>query len=127
MQVAKRYALTAALGISTEETIEGDSKAHKVIHSSQDQTDPFQDGDGIRAPHGAKVSASMSKEEMAKESARAIIAQFEEVKTEKGLEGVWKRNERFIEVFKEKYDPIFQDIYDAFNENLRMFQEGDAA
>lgn len=127
MQVAKRYAMTSVLGISTEETIEGDEKAHKTIHSNpQPDADPFIEADGIRAPHGAKVTAKMSKADLAAESARAIIAQFGEVKTEKGLNGVWSRNERFINVFKENYDSLFNDVYDAFNEHLRQFQE-DAA
>ena len=124
IQVAKRYAMCAALGISTEETIEGDEKAHKTILSGgrEQQSDPFIEDDGIRAPHGAKVTASMSKEQKAKEAGRAIIAQFDDVKTEKGLNGVWSRNQRFIDVFQSDYDAIFQDVYDAFNSRLHAIE-----
>ena len=115
VQVAKRYALTADLGISTEETIEGDARGHKVVSPHPVAADPFIENDGIRAPVGAKVNSSMSKREMAEESARAIEAQFGEVKTIKGLNGVWNRNERFIDVFKERHDDLFQNIYDVFN------------
>lgn len=124
IQVAKRYAMCAALGISTEETIEGDEKAHKTVHrgGQDEQPDPFIEADGIRAPHGAKVTASMSKAEKAAEAGRAIIAQFDDVKTEKGLNGVWSRNQRFIDVFQSDYDQIFQDVYDAFNARLHSIE-----
>ena len=125
MQVAKRYALTAALGISTEETIEGDERAHKTVHSGgagQSDSNPFIEDDGIRAPIGAKITASMSKADAAKEAARAIEALFEEPKTRKGLEGVWSRNQRFIDVFKDEYDSLFQNVYDAFNARLHELE-----
>ena len=125
IQVAKRYALTAALGISTEETIEGDARGHKVISPQPVTQDPFIENDGIRAPVGAKVNAKMSKREMAEESARAIEAQFDEVKTVKGLNGVWNRNERFIEVFKERHDDLFQNIYDHFNSMVAKLEVGE--
>lgn len=122
VQVAKRYAMTAILGISTEETIEGDARAHKTVVESQ-KSDPFIEPDGIRAPHGAKVNAKMNKREMAEESARAIEEQMDKVKTAAGLNGVWNRNERFIEVFKERHDDLFQNIYDKFHSLMEQYNE----
>lgn len=125
MQVAKRYALTAMLGISTEETIEGDEKAHrKAQMEGSKSSDPFEEDDGIRAPHGAKVTAGMTKREMAEEAARAIEAQMDKVKTPAGLNGVWNRNERFIAAFQERHDDLFQNIYDKFH-SLLGAMEGD--
>jgi hypothetical protein len=123
-QVAKRYALTGVLGISTEETIEGDAKGHKVLNSPEAK-DPFHEPDGIRAPRGAIIKDGMTKEAMAEEAARAIEAQMDEVKTAYGLNGVWSRNERFIEKFKESYDPLFQNIFDKFHARMEAFGEPD--
>lgn len=125
VQVAKRYALTAALGISTEETIEGDEKAHKKIvqNEAESNHDPFNEPDGIRAPHGAKVNAQMTKRQLAEEAARAIEAQMDEVKTAVGLNGVWNRNDRFIAKFQSDYDDLFQSIYDKFHSLMAGYED----
>ncbi len=127
VQVAKRYALGAALGVSTEETIEGEEKAHKTIENGGMSRDPFNDADGIRGPHGAKLNADMTPREMAEESARAIEAQFDAVKTAVGLNGVWNRNEIFISRFQENYDDLFQNIYDKFHSLMGQLNDGEAA
>lgn len=129
VQVAKRYALGAALGVSTEETIEGDEKAHKTVLQGREPEDPFVEEDGIRAPHGAKMTKGMGKREMAEEAARAIEAQMDEVKTAVGLNGVWNRNDRFIAKFQQDYDDLFQNIFDKFHSrmaDLEQPQEGAA-
>lgn len=118
VQAAKRYALTAILGISTEETVEGDSrrKEYKI-------NDDFQDGDGVRMPRGAKVTKGMTPAQMAEEAARAIIAQFSEPKTQAGISGAWDRNTVFIEHLAAKYDHLYQNILDAFSAAMEAKEE----
>ncbi len=122
MQVAKRYSMGAALGVSTEETIEGDAKAHKTVVSNEPKKDPFIEGDGLRAPHGAKVNSKMSPREMAEEAARAIEAQLQEVKTAAGLNGVWNRNENFISAMQERHDDLFQSVFDKFHSLMESME-----
>ena len=115
MQVAKRYALTAALGISTEETVEGDPKAIRNQQNRPKLDEDFGTEDGIRSPAGAVLKEGMTPREKAEEYARAIEAQFDEVKTIVGLNGVWNRNDIFIARFQDAYDDLFQSIYDKFH------------
>ena len=115
VQVAKRYALTAALGISTEETVEGDPRAHRREPAAQD--DPgtvnpeFETPDGVRHPVGAKFTPKMTPREKAVEAQRAIVAQLDEAKTEKGLSGAWGRNEMFIEALRDRHADLFDNLY----------------
>lgn len=119
VQVAKRYALTAALGISTEETVEGDPKAQRFQKETKGApnalNENFETPDGVRLPRGAKFTAKMTQREKAVEAARAIEAQFDEVKTVVGLNGVWNRNQMFIDRLSEAHDDLFQSIYDKFH------------
>lgn len=119
-QLAKRYALSAALGIATEESIEGDPKGHRTEpkNGQPEGTDPFREEDGLRAPRGAKISADMTPRQMAEEAARAIEAQMDDPKTPVGLNGVWNRNERFIERMQQRHDDLFQSIYDKFHSRM---------
>ncbi len=126
MQMAKRYAMNAALGISTEESIEGDEKAHKTIHQGKNNLapkDPWNEEDGIRAPIGAKVNAKMTPRQIAEESARAIEALLDEPKTAQGLNGVWNRNDAFIAAFQERHEDLFQNIFDKFHERMSALEE----
>lgn len=121
VQLAKRYALTAALGITTEETVEGDPR-----FSSKKLPDPvtetFETPNGIRMPKGAKWTQSMTKRQLAEEAARAIAAQFDEPKTEVGLNGAWSRNEGFIEMLKDRHSDLYQEVFDAFEIRLNQME-----
>lgn len=121
VQAAKRYALTAMLGISTEETVEGDAR-RKDFQINDD----FETGDGVRMPRGAKVTKSMTQAEKAAEAARAIMEQFKEAKTAVGVSGAWDRNAVFIEHLAKKYDAHYQNVLDAFSAAMDAFSE-DAA
>jgi len=118
VQMAKRYALTAAIGITTEETVEGDPKAqrgHDDKSCTMDMNENFETPDGIRTPRGAKFTENMTPRQKAEEAARAIEAQFDDVKTVVGLNGVWNRNQKFIDALADRQDDLFQNIYDKFH------------
>jgi hypothetical protein len=120
IQVAKRYALTAMLGVSTEETVEGDVN-RKISAIVDPMNDKFETGDGRRLPVGAKVTADMTPRQIAQEAARAIVEQFRAVKTGKGLSGAWDRNAAFIDKLAEKNDDLYQDLLDVFQTLLEGF------
>jgi hypothetical protein len=121
VQVAKRYALTAALNISTEETVEGDPKAQRFARETKEAPNPlnmdehFETPDGIRSPKGARFTKEMTPRQKAEEAARAIEAQFDEVKTVVGLNGVWNRNQAFIDALSDGHGDLFQSVYDKFH------------
>lgn len=116
VQVAKRYALTAFLGITTEETVEGNIRTGRDL--PEPINDKFETGDGIRLPRGAKIEKGWPTEKIAAEVRRAISQQFTEVKTQKGLEGVWDRNAAFIEKLRDKHPPLFSDLFDEFQKYM---------
>ena len=118
VQAAKRYALTAMLGISTEETVEGDAR-RKDFQINDD----FETGDGVRMPRGAKITKAMTQTEKAAEAARAIMAQFLEAKTAPGVSGAWDRNAVFIEHLARKYDAHYQNVLDAFSAAMDAFAQ----
>jgi len=122
VQVAKRYALTAALGITTEETVEGNARTGGDNAARID--DKFQSGDGIRLPRGAKWDAKMSPRQLAEEAARAIEEQFREVKTSAGMDGVWSRNSMFIEKFRDNHPDLYSNLFDIYQ---MMSDEKDAS
>jgi ERF superfamily len=112
VQVAKRYALTAMLGISTEETVEGDHRRKEGMPEGINEN--FETGDGIRMPRGAKFTKDMTTREKAVEAARAIEDQFDEAKTAVGVSGAWDRNSKFIDLLAEKHDDLYQNLMDKF-------------
>lgn len=113
IQVAKRYALTAMLGISTEETVEGDHRRKEGMPEGINEN--FETGDGIRMPRGAKFTKDMTPRDKAVEAARAIEAQMEEAKTPVGVSGAWDRNGKFIDLLAEKHEDLYQNIFDKFH------------
>lgn len=113
VQVAKRYALTAMLGVSTEETVEGDTN-RRLAHIVDPINEKFEVGDGVRMPAGAKFTQGMTPRQKAEEAARAIAAQFRDAKTGKGLSGGWDRNSMFIDLLAAKHDDLYQNVLDEF-------------
>ncbi len=129
IQVAKRYALTAMIGVSTEETVEGDV-TRKLATIVDPINERFEVGDGVRMPAGAKFTKDMTPRQKAEEAARAISAQFRDTKTGKGLSGAWDRNSIFIDLLAERHDDLYQNVLDEFQalmETHNPIAEGNAA
>jgi hypothetical protein len=116
VQVARRYSMCAALGISAEETLEGDYSRKRGLPEAINEE--FETGDGVRMPVGAKFKRDMTARQKAEEAARAIIEQFEGVKTQVGVNGVWSRNEDFIALLQEKHDDLYAQVFDAFERHM---------
>ena len=112
VQVAKRYALTALIGVSTEETVEGDMSRKATTRG--EMTEAFETGDGVTMPRGAKFTKDMTNRQKAQEAARAIEEGFRAVKTAQGLSGAWDRNAVFIDLLAAKHDDLYQNVVDVF-------------
>lgn len=121
---AKRYALTALLGVATEESVEGDHSARrKVTREDLGMDENFETGDGIRLPAGCKVAHDAPPRKKAEAAAEAIINQFQEPKTQVGVNGVWNRNQAFIDVLAEKHNDLYQSVFDAFHARMEGLEE----
>ncbi len=101
---ARRYGLSAILGVAAEETIEGD----KSTTAGKNFEDP--DRDGIMSVRGAKNTQGATPAELARSYAEAIEEQIGEAKTMKGLEGVWNRNEKVIHRLQDSYLGDYENV-----------------
>ena len=116
VQVARRYSMCATLGISAEETLEGDTSRKRGLPENIDAN--FSTSDGIRMPAGAKFKPDDSPRQKAQAAADAIVSQFDEVKTQRGLHGVWSRNEDFITILQEKHSDLYDNVFEAFHRHM---------
>ena len=106
---ARRYGLSAMLGIAAEETIEGD-KSNKAAGKGFE--DP--DRDGIISVRGAKPKENATEADLARSYATAIEDQIGEAKTPKGLEGVWSRNEKVINRLQDAWPSDYSNVFDCY-------------
>ncbi len=104
--LARRYALSAMLGVAAEETIEGD-KGGKAT-AGKNFEDP--ERDGILGVMGAKNTKGASTAELARSYGEAIEDQIGEARTIKGLEGAWSRNEKVINRLQDSYLGDYENV-----------------
>jgi hypothetical protein len=120
VQVAKRYSLQAALGISTEETIEGDKRERRDQGGLSENFEDEENGVGVRnvqVPHNATPA------QKARAYADGIIAAIKAAKTAKGADGVWSRNEAVIDRLAASYPMEHGDVLDVFSAKIRSFED----
>ncbi len=106
--LARRYGLSALLGIAAEETIE--------VDKPMPTKDSFEstDRDGILSVRGAVVPDGATKAEKARILADAIEVQIGDAATKAGLPGVWKRNKEVIDVLQDHFSADFSNVYDCY-------------
>ena len=105
---ARRYGLSAMLGIAAEETIEGD----KSKSAGENFKDP--DRDGNLSVRGAKNTQGATEAQLARCYGIAIEEQIGEAKTLKGLEGVWERNLKVINRLQDKWSSDYSNVFDVY-------------
>ena len=105
---ARRYGLSAMLGIASEETVEGD----KSTTAGENVEDP--DRDGILSVRGAKNKPGATEAELARSYGVAIEEQIGDAKTLKGLEGVWERNVKIINRLQDKWSSDYSNVFDCY-------------
>ncbi len=116
---ARRYALSAVLGIASEETIEGDK--------SEKTSEDFKSGggDGILSVRGVVVPPGSTQTEKAKLFATAIERKFDEAATKVGLDGVWERNVDVINTLQDHFPELHQNLLDVYKRCLDSIREGE--
>ncbi len=114
---SKRYALQAALGISAEESIEGDPTSRRGGYKV-DVDFLNEDGQIVMVKGQEMLAPDADRQARASAAAKGIIAQFEDAKTARGVNGAWERNEPIIERLRESYPDDYQNVLDAFTHNV---------
>ena len=115
VQVAKRYCLCAMLGISADETVEGDARLGGMREEDRVKPDMTNREGQIVMPRGSDCPHDAPKTEKARAGAEAIIKQMEEVKTVKGVHGAYTRNGPFIEMLREHYPQHYSNVFDRYS------------
>ncbi len=103
--LARRYALSAMLGVAAEETIEGDKSTTAAGENFEDP-----ERDGIISVRGAKNTQDATPAELARSYADAIEEQIGDVKSVAGLPGVWKRNQDVIDVLQDHFQVDYENV-----------------
>ncbi len=114
---ARRYGMSGLLGIAAEETVEGDQS---------DKTTPtFEDagGDGILSVRGVVVPPGATKAEKAKMLADGIEAQLADAATVKGIDGVYERNLKVINVLQDHFPADHGNVLEAYEITKRGMED----
>lgn len=127
VQVSKRYSAQAALGISTEEVLEGDysrctdapvnEPATTANSATQGLRDAWKDGVLDALPKDATTA------QKAEAFAAAIMREFNEKRSEAGVNGVWSKRADVINWLDDKFNHLFQNVFDAFHARLAGLEE----
>jgi hypothetical protein len=115
---ARRYGMSALLGIAAEETVEGD-KSEKTSPDFESAG-----GDGMLSVRGVIVPDGATKADKARIFAEAIEAQFKEAATVVGLDGVWKRNQEVINALQDHSFSNYANLLGVY-ETLKAGMEGE--
>jgi len=115
---ARRYGLSAMLGVAAEETVQGDDKDKG---GGIDKN--FEGPDGVVTVRGAKPPKSSKPEDRAKSAADAIEAQLGDAKTKVGLDGVWSRNQAVIDRLQDSYASLYDDLISIYEKYSAGFEE----
>ena len=117
---ARRYSLTALLGVAADEDIDAEDiqvDGRKKNPASEGLKDAWKDGvlDGL--PENA------SDRDKAKAFAEQIIKDMQGMKSASGLNNAWAKREDIINALDTKHNDLFQDVFDAFHVNMGKFTE----
>lgn len=121
---ARRYGLCAMVGVQADDDLDGNKNAQTTHRKTprEDFSDPENPDLSVSAK-GARISKDMTPRQKAEEAARAIMAEYQTVKTEKGLDGVDRRSERIMERLALSYSDLFDNIADARRARLDAINE----
>lgn len=115
---ARRYALTALLGVAADEDLDardirvegGDSKAKNP--TSAGLQDAWRDGVLDSLPEDA------SDRDKAVAFANAIIRDMEAAKTAAAVNKVWDKRQGIIDALDKKHNDQYQNVFDAFHHHI---------
>lgn len=124
---ARRYGLMSMAGIAPEDD-DGNAaaKAAPVVEDRKPTTsdalrDAWRDGVEDSLPENA------TPRQKAEAYAKAIIADFQTVKTGKTLSGRWDRHLRIIDAMREKNPDLHEQIVDAYDNHMMAIAPQEAA
>lgn len=119
---ARRYSLTALLGVAADEDIDAsDVRVDERKPKAAGLKDAWKDGVLDSLPEGA------TDRQKAEAFADQIMKDFAEYKSVKGLSGSWDKRADVIEALDKRHNDLYQDVFDCFHSLMASLTEGDAA
>ncbi len=122
--MAKRYSLQAALGISTEESLEGDrsrlvstSALPGGDHAGTGLKDAWKDGVLDTLPEGA------SPRDIAVAFSEQLIKDFDAPRSAKGVNSAWDKRADIIDALEAKHPDLYASVHDAFHTRMDSFND----
>lgn len=123
-QMAKRYCLQSALGISTEESHEGD-RSSRITSNAPNVTEAS--SQGLKDAWVCGVLDGLPEDATDRQKAEAfaaqIIADFEVPKSISGVNGAWTKRATIIDALDQKHNDLFQSVFDAFHARMDTFEQ----
>lgn len=119
---ARRYSLTALLGVAADEDVDAsdvDLAPKNPSTFSGGLKDAWRDGVLDSLPEGA------TDREKAEAFANQIVSDIEGKKSASGVNGVWEKRAAIIDALDKKHNDLYQSIFDAFHDAMNKL--GDAA
>jgi len=116
----RRYHLCSVLGIATEDEMDAKLRDNRAPNKNWTDTE---NPDLLTGVKGAVVPEGATDRERALIFEAAIIDKFGDAKTDKGADGVWKKNGGVIARLEADYNDIYQNILDAFEMRQRALMD----
>ena len=115
---ARRYSLTALLGVAADEDVD----ASDVDLTPRNPSNP---SGGLKDAWQAGVLDALAENATDRERAEAfanqIIVDIGSKKSADGVNGVWGKRSAIIEALDKKHNDLYQSIFDAFHEAMGAF------
>ncbi len=120
---AKRIGLESVTGVAPDDDDGNDAaKAAPPPHPTR-QTVPnerMETEDGVvSSPRASPASTEDTPAQRAAKAAEGIVREIGEVKTERGVEGVWTRNEGVIKRLRDSYPEEFARVVEVYETRMR--------
>lgn len=119
---AKRYGITALLGVATEESIEGDDSRRRADDAPAKGNGKIGMGEALRDGWSDAVLNHLSDDATPRQKAEAYADALEKewakFKTKAGLNGAWNKRQKIIDALAERHDDLYQVVFDAFHAQM---------
>ncbi|WP_412550261.1 ERF family protein [Shimia sp. MIT910701] len=117
---ARRYSLTALLGVAADEDVDADDLSVTGRNEGRAISNGLKDAwiDGVLD----NLPDDATDAEKADAFASQIIADMRGMKTAKGVNNVWNKREQIIEALDKKHNHLFQDVFDCFQSCMASYE-----
>ncbi len=123
---ARRYSLTALLGVAADEDVDASE-----VSVSGGQSQGKSMGAALKDAWKDGVLDSLPDDATDRDKAVAfseqLIADMEKAKTGKSINGVWIKRQDIIDALDRKHNDLYQNVFDCFHSCMANVSEGEAS